>query len=361
MRIALDISQIVYEGTGVARFTEGLVKSIIRSKKNHTWIFFFQTFRRKLKKELLDEITSNGFPYHNLFIPPRVSDVWWNHLHMYSIDNLIPDLDWYISSDWSEPPANCKKATIVHDLVFRKYPETVDSYVRAVMQRKIHWVAKEDSVIFADSYATKNDLEQYYNVKGKIVVNYPGVTPLPKDPSLTKETIEKKFKIDKPFFIAVGKREPRKNLDALIEAFKELNNENILLLIVGQEGWGDEIKRTKNVHFTGYVTDSELRKLYEMSIGLIFPSLYEGFGFPAVEAMQLGTPVALSNTSSLAEIGDKAALLFNPTSISSITTAMHELLDKSTRDQLKKKGLEKAEKYTWDTYLYTLERTIESA
>lgn len=362
MRIALDISQIVYEGTGVARFTEGLLSAILNQKKsNHYWVFFTQTFRRDIDKHIISQITDNGYSYKDLLMPPKLGEFLWNQARIFPIDKLIHGLDWYISSDWTEPPAKCKKATIVHDLIFKRYPETVDGYVKSVMQRKIPLAVKECDVIFADSETTKGDLLEYYSAdKEKVIVNYPGVTMLATDARVTPEKVREKFMLKKKYIIAVGKKEPRKNLERLFSAFKKLAIPELELLVVGPSGWGAELKESENIKFTGFVSDPELRKLYEMSSGLVFPSLYEGFGYPAVEAMQLGVPVALSKTSSLEEIGRESALFFNPEDVDSIATGIETLLNNPAKEKNITAAREKAKTYSWENYLTTLIKTLET-
>ncbi len=360
MKIAIDISQIVYEGTGVGRFTQGLVDGILENSKEHNWIFFYQTLRRSIPQEMIQKISDKGFSYRNLMMPPTIGNIVWNKMHFVSIDPLIHGADWYISSDWTEPPSRKKKATIVHDLIFKRYPETVDASVKAVMESKVTYAVKECKVIFADSETTKNDLHEYYKVPDKkVVVNYPGVSALDYEGSSSAE-VKKKYKLHKPYFITVGKQEPRKNIDRLLQAFRQLNRDDIELLVVGQAGWGEQLTSFENVRFLGYVPDNELHYLYAESSGMVFPSLYEGFGYPAVEAMLAETPVALSNTSSLKEIGKDAGIFFEPENIDSITDAMFTLLEPSTRKKLVDKAKSKAEHYTWEKYYDTLIRTLEA-
>jgi hypothetical protein len=97
---------------------------------------------------------------------------------MMPVDSIIPNLDWFITSDWTEPPATCKKATIVHDLAFKRFPETIDEKILSVMKKKLGYVKTESTVIFADSQATKTDLVQYYQIpEEKVVAQFPGVSP----------------------------------------------------------------------------------------------------------------------------------------------------------------------------------------
>lgn len=360
MKIGIDISQAVYEGTGVARFTEGLTRAIIANPHGHTWTFFYYHFRRDLPAALLTDIKQAGHEIVTVPLPPKIMTYIWNTLHIWPIDTLIPGMDWFITSDWTEPPARCKKATIVHDLAFKRFPETVDPGILAVMQQKLALVAKESSLIFADSAATKADLAQYYQVTdNKVQVVYPGVQPITPhvpDPKLIKE----KFQITKPYLLTVGKLEPRKNLKRLFAAFQKMNNPEIELVVVGQKGWGDMPAPIPGIVMAGFVSDSELHALYAGAQGLVFPSVWEGFGYPAVEAMQHGIPTALSNRSSLAEIGAQRAFLFDPESVDEIVKALQALLtDTGKRAAYIKTGLEYVQGLTWSHYLEQCIQALE--
>jgi glycosyltransferase involved in cell wall biosynthesis len=360
MKIGIDISQAVYEGTGVARFTEGLTRAILQNPHGHSWTFFYYHFRRNLPESLLTEIQNAKVPLVSVPLPPKAMSFLWNDLHTLSIDTFVPGLDWFITSDWTEPPAKCKKATIVHDLAFKRFPETIDETIMSVMQKKLSLVSKESSLIFADSEATKTDLVEFYHLApDKIQVNYPGVTP-PKPTTVDLPALQKKFGFTKPYILTVGKLEPRKNLARLFEAFSRLNNPEIELVVVGQKGWGSMPAPVKGVHMAGFVSENELTSLYQHSLGLVFPSLWEGFGYPAVEAMLLGIPTALSGRSSLAEIGNSRALLFDPESVDGIFAALQQLIsDEQLRHDLSNKGLAFSKMLTWDRYLQQCVQTLE--
>jgi glycosyltransferase involved in cell wall biosynthesis len=360
MKIGIDISQAVYEGTGVARFTEGLARAILQNPHGHTWTFFYYHFRRNIPEALLNDIKAAGVPLVSIPLPPKAMSFLWNDLHTLSIDTFIPDLDWFITSDWTEPPAKCKKATIVHDLAFKRFPETIEATIMSVMQKKLALVSKESTLIFADSQATKTDLVEFYHVApDKVQVNYPGVMP-PQQTNIDLPTLQKKFGFTKPYILTVGKLEPRKNLARLFEAFARLNNPEIELVVVGQSGWGTMPAQVKGVHMAGFVSENELTSLYQHSLGLVFPSLWEGFGYPAVEAMLLGIPTALSGRSSLAEIGNSRSILFDPESIDGIFTALQQLIsDETLRQDLSTKGLAFSKMLTWDRYLQQCVQTLE--
>ncbi len=359
MRIGIDISQIVYEGTGVARFTRGLVESILQYDTHNEWIFFLSSFRKKPDQNLLSKIQEKGHKIFSIPLPPTILSVLWNDLHIMNIDSLIPRLDWFITSDWTEPPAHIKKATIVHDLTFMRYPETVEPSIISVQQKRLNRVKAESQVIFADSQSTKDDLSTYLTLEDKrITINYPGVTTKKQSSDAIYEVL-KKYKINKKFVLSVGKLEPRKNLHRLIDAFITLDNQEIELAIVGPKGWDkdteNQYKNVTNIKWLGYISDENLFALYQSALFFIFPSVWEGFGYPAVEAMQLGCPTALSNTSSLKELGNNASVLFDPWDVQSIKMTLHTLItDDTLRNELKMKGLKKADSFTWKKYFDTM-------
>lgn len=353
MKVGIDISQVVYSGTGVARFTRGLTEAIIKFDTTHEWIFFFSSLRQKIPSDLKKNIEKRGFKLINLPLPPTLLSFLWNTLHIIPIEALMGKFDWFISSDWTEPPSKMKKATIVHDLVFLRYPETLDNTILETQKKRLKWVKKESHLVFADSKATQKDLLNLVKIKkAQVKVIYPGV-------DLGKHVVKKG---KKPFILTVGKLEPRKNIKKLIDAFQRLDDKNIKLYVVGMPGWKSEDMQSPNVHFLGYVSDEQLANLYSSCLFFVYPSLWEGFGYPIIEAMNHGAPVATSNTSSLAEIAGNDAELFDPNDTESIYLALKKLVTNSAlRGELSKKGLIKSKMFTWEKYLSNLIHALENS
>ncbi len=367
MTIGLDISQIVYKGTGVARFTEGLVDAILSYDTNNRWVFYFFGLRQQPDPILVDRISESGHTLIRRPIPPTLLAILHNSIHYYTTPITIGNkssaqLDWFISSDWTEPELRCKKATIVHDLVFKRYPETVHTRIRNTQEERLAWVARESNCIFADSCATAKDLHEQYKIPDtKIIVNYPGInmqlfTPMIRPSS---QEILTNLKIPRKFILTVGKLEPRKNIQRLLEAFSHIDAD-VSLVVAGMEGWGNRPESDDpRIIFPGYVSDDELMVLYKSALCFVYPSLYEGFGYPVIEAMKYGCPVITSDTSSLSEITAKAALLVDPLSVDSIRKALIQMLnDTSLRKDLIAKGKKQASLYTWERYYQTLIRTL---
>lgn len=362
MNIGIDISQIVYQGTGSARFTQGLVNSICNYDKNNHWIFFFSSLRQKLPVQIKNKIQQFGGKIIQYSLPPTLLSLIWNDWHVFSIENIDPHLDWFITSDWTEPPARkTKKATIVHDLAFLRFPEAVAAKTIHVQKKRLQLVKQEAQLVFADSQSTKKDLIKLLDFpQDKIKVVYPGVEKI-KPSSLAKAQIMSRFSLVKPYVLTVGKIEPRKNLHRLISAFEKINNPQIDLVIVGPKGWEElDLPINNRIRLLGFVNDQQLVSLYENSLFFISPSIWEGFGYPVIEAMQLGIAVACSNTSSLQEIVGDAALTFDPFQVESIQKAITTLLDdKKLRLELAVKGKKQQQRFTWKNYYNELIHSLE--
>ena len=177
MKIGLDISQTIYVGTGSARYTTGAVDSILNYDKKNDWIFFFSALRKQLNKNLEKSILEKQFTLKKYPFPPSMLHYGWNRLHKIPIETLTGKLDWFITSDWTQPPAKCKVATIVHDLAFIRYPEVVAESIKQAQQKRLEWAKKESSIFLSLSHSTKADLIKALDInEDRIKVLYPPVT-----------------------------------------------------------------------------------------------------------------------------------------------------------------------------------------
>ncbi len=363
MKIGIDISQIVYEGTGVARFTHGLVEAILNYDQDNQWVFFFSSLRKRVPHSLEERIASKNHQLVKIKIPVSLLANLWNNLHLVTVDSFVGKLDWFITSDWTEPPSKIKKATIVHDLTYLRYPQTVDKIIKVTQQKRLSWVKRESKIIFADSQATRRDLASYLKIdEKKIIVNYPGVE-MKKTHNKTLDSTLKKYRLKKPFILTVGKLEPRKNLNRLIDAYTNLETKNIDLVIIGPKGWdtsiSQSVKKLDNVKILGYVEDDDLYNLYSSCLFFVYPSIWEGFGYPMVEAMKLGVPVAASNTSSMKEIGEGAVLLFDPFKTEEIKNAMEKMINnEDLRQKLITEGKNRSNSFSWKSYYDKMVKTL---
>lgn len=261
-----------------------------------------------------------------------------------------------------------KSITTIHDLIPLRLPyTTLDD--KNFYFKLINSSIKKSDLIISVSENTKFDILSQFNVNpDKIFVTY---QPIPNSEILFNpdffELIMHRYKLEKDkFFLFVGAIEPKKNLGRILQAFSKLDND-YPLVVVGKKGWlwDNEIgnleglfgeKNEIHIKFLNYVNRLELVHLYHGATALIFPSLYEGFGLPPLEAMYRGCPVITSNNSSLPEICGEAALFVDPYSVFEIKNALSKVIsDASLRSEMSRLGLLKAQDFTMEKYLYNLE------
>ncbi len=262
-------------------------------------------------------------------------------------------------------PSGLAKVVSIHDLILPLYSKYADP-----LSRSMHWLfgersAREADKIIADSRATAEDLKRIYGIPDpKIEVIYHGVGPSfkPQDPGVAAEYVANKYGASKDFILSVGTLGPHKNLVSLVKAVKVLRDRGALsfqVLVVGAKGRKRaqliELIRSaglagKAILLLGYVPDEDLPMLYSGSSLFVFPSLYEGFGLPLVEAMACGAPVVASNTSSIPEVVGDAGLLVPPTQPEAFAEAILRVrCDKGLRRAMIVKGLVQAAGFRWDT------------
>ena len=246
----------------------------------------------------------------------------------------------------------------VHDLGYRYYPAAHRPLDRFYLDLSTRYHVHAASHILADSQATRNDLVREYNADPtRITVVYPGVDETLKrvDDPVTIAAVRKKYGIHSEYVLYVGTLHPRKNLVRLIEAFSLLKSE-VKLVIAGQKGWlynriftrVRELGLEQRVIFPGYVADVDLPALLSGARVFVFPSLYEGFGFPVLEAMACGVPVLCSNASSLPEVAGDAALLVDPLDVKAWGVALERALtDENLRSELISQGYAQVRRFSW--------------
>lgn len=180
MKIAIDISQIAYEHTGVAQFTKNLVKNLVKIDKKNSYILFGSSLRRNnVLKEFSFDLSKDQKKVMTKFFlfPPVLLDFLWNRIHVAPIEWFIGDVDVFISSDWTQPPTKkAKKATILYDLIIYKYPNETDKKIVKTQKRRLRWVRKECNIIFCISEASKQDAVHILGIdEGRIHVIYAGI------------------------------------------------------------------------------------------------------------------------------------------------------------------------------------------
>lgn len=344
MKIAIDVSQMCYIGTGVARYVYGLTQALLKEDSPHTFILFAGTLRqRSFYQDLQQQIPWNKARWKILPLPPRFAGKMLNTIPL-PFEWLTGPVDVIHTSDWSEPFSYVPIVTTVHDLVFKIYPETVDPLILATQQKRLRRIVRDTSHVIVDSKSTKNDLMKIYAMPTeRITVIYPGIDQRYFPQSNNEiDRVKKKYNLPDQYILSLGTQEPRKNLARLIEACNELK---LPLVLTGKYGWGTPITTSKVISL-GYVDESDLPALYSGANVFAYPSLYEGFGFPVLEAMACGTPIVTSNISSLPELVGQAGVLVDPQNIFAITAGIKlAIQEKEQRSVL---GILQAKKFTWE-------------
>jgi glycosyltransferase involved in cell wall biosynthesis len=274
-------------------------------------------------------------------------------------------IDLFHAPHYVLPPLTpCKSVVTIHDCIHLRFPQYLPNRLAYAYARSSLWFATHRSNrVLTVSEASKRDILRYFRVPDrKIDVIYNAIDERFGAPP-TSEEIERvrdRYQLNAPFVLYAGNIKPHKNLERLIEAFHTLRRgdlEHVKMLIIGDEiskyatlrRAVHRYKLHKHVRFFGFVPDKTLAVLYRLARAFVFPSLYEGFGLPPLEAMASGTPVITSNLSSLPEVVGDAALLIDPYDADAIADAMRRvLLDSDLREDLRQRGLRRVAEFSWD-------------
>jgi len=282
------------------------------------------------------------------------------------LENIHPD--WYISTYFLPFRVPCSGAVIVHDVSFRAHPEYFPPVVSTYMRYLTGQAIRQARVVAFDSYFTACEAARYYPVVGdKGVITYPGIDPLFLQPVSEVKTVLDRYSLNPGYLLAIGNIHPRKNLERLLEAYLALKAElpSVPQMVwIGLPRWQSSalIKRAENVGIVlpGYVQAAHLPAIYRSARVFIYPSLYEGFGLPVLEAMASETPVICSSTTSLPEVAGDAALLVNPLDIAALKTAILSLLtDHELEQKLVARGLQQVIRFSYANTARTLYEALD--
>jgi len=345
MRIGIDASRAaVARRTGTESYSLNLIRGLLDCGPAHDFILYFRDAPRP---GLFSGGTHRVIPFPRLWTHARLSlelltaprpDVLFVPAHVLPLVHPLPAV------------------VTVHDLGYRYFPETHPLSQRLYLDWATRFSARSAARVIADSLATQNDLVRFYSIPPeKVAVVYPG-----RDESLRRvdpAAVRAKYNLPGGYLLHVGTLQPRKNLLRLIEAYGALRftfyAEPPALVLAGRPGWLSspilaQAKKFPDIRLLDYVPDEDLAGLYSGAAAFVFPSLYEGFGFPVLEAMACGAPVICSNTSSLPEIAGDAALLVDPADTAALAAAITRLLsDAELRAALVAKGYEQVKNFSW--------------
>ena len=352
MKIGIDISQVVY-GTGVSNYTKNLVKALLLQDKKNKYLLFGGSLRRQADLKTFVSGLKGNFESKFFPVPPMLGDILWNRLHVLPIEKLVGDLDVFHSSDWTQPPSKAFKVTTIHDLVPLKFPRHSHPKIVSTHKARIKWIKKEVDKVIVPSKTTKKDLLKIGLKEKRIVIIPEAPDPIFKPAKKTEiNKLKRKYRISGGYLLAVGVG-PRKNTERIISAYEKMQaGLNLKLVFTGHFHKG--VGQRRGVRFIGHVETKEMPVFYSGADALVYPSLYEGFGLPILEAFACKTPVVTSDTSSLPEISGNAAVLVDPYNVDSIAEGIRESLRQ--KKGFVKKGLARIKDFSWKE---TAKKTLE--
>ncbi|MDA1079296.1 MAG: glycosyltransferase family 1 protein [bacterium] len=377
LRVGIDITSVLY-GRGVSRYTTNLTRHLLAN--NRVKMSLYGTSLRqkseleKIAKELKAATEQKAHTVIRNY-PPSLYNFLWYKLGYPKIRSAMPDISLFHSWDWLQPPdRDLPLISTIHDLAMFQFPETAHPQILDMHRKSWEVLKKRNAHIIAVSRATKNDVINHLGIPAERI--HVVHEALPDEVVLVSnhltearyEQLKLELQLTKPYILFVGTREPRKNLTRLIAAWQSLNLPDLELLIAGSVGWDktNDLGKTPGLRFLDRVSDEALSVLYGEASVFAFPSLYEGFGLPILEAFHHGTPVVTSNTSSMPEVAGNAAELVDPLSEDSIAQALKKILNESVPEQQKRlqKMIIRSQMFGWqrvaDQTIDAYEQTVQT-
>jgi len=365
MRIAIDYSAAVNQRAGVGRLVRNQVLALAEVDPINDYQLIYARPNRGSAPPQFPK--AHNFSRHEIGLRERWLTIMWHRVKLpLAADWLSGPVDVYHSPDFVLPPLRHARGILtVHDLAFLMRPECADAHLRAYLEEVVPRSVRRADYIIADSENTRNDLVVLLGVHPDAVSVVPGgveahFAPVV-DPAALLEARARLGVGSAPFILAIGVIEPRKNLSLLMDAFallkrRQIGPPNLKLVLAGGNGWlVDGILEhhaaspvTADMLLPGFIPDNLLPAVYSAATVLAYPSLYEGFGLPILEAMACGTPVVASRASCLPEVAEGAAIMVDPDDVEDLAGALERALtDSDLRARLIKRGHERAAEYTW--------------
>lgn len=362
IRIGIDVTSAVAQGAGIGRYTRELVQALVRLDSKPSYCLF--SARAPKLTVVADPLPeAPNVEYRETWLSEKWLYRMWYRLHLpISVQRFTGEIDVFHSPDFVLPPVgDIPSVLTIHDLSFIHYPEAFTPSLLKYLNNVVPSSVARVNHVLADSLATKNDLIDIWQVPNeKVTVVYSGVNSSFR-PVTDKERIDhlrKKYELgDNPYILSVGTLQPRKNYEMLMRAFKPVaDSYDHQLIIAGGHGWMyEQIQKEidqqglgQRIRLIGFVEDQDLPALYSQASLFVFPSLYEGFGIPVLEAMACGVPAISSDSSSLPEVAGDAGLLISPVNQELWSKSIIQLLnDSARRTKMVAAGYLQARKFSW--------------
>lgn len=351
MRIGIDARVLEKKVTGIGRTLEGILRNIPDIDESIEFVLFTNSPIHFHSKNCVTVVTNSNHTSYKLLSPLWIYYILPSYLHKHGIDL-------YFSPNYYLPPSlhkkNIKSIVVVHDVIHKVKPEfhpfVYNTYLDVMVK---HTIAKSDCII-TDSVSSKRDIIHHYKIENnKVEVIYPFAHDkfYPRELSAEeKAVLQRKYRLPNEFILFVGVIEARKNITGILKINKRLQarGRNIPIVLIGREGYGgheliNQISSESNIQYLQYVEDDDLPLIYNLSKVFLFPSHYEGFGYPPLEAMKSGIPVVSSNAGSLPEIIGSNIPMADPDDTDSFVNEIEKLLFQDEYyNELKLRGMERA-------------------
>jgi len=363
MKVSIELQPCLKNKSGIGVYTYELTKRLQNYKDIEFEGNIFNFFNRNdIEKDIeglnIKKNTCSLFPYG---VYRRI----WSYVPIKYNFLFRRDIDIYQFFNFVIPPnISGKVITTIHDLTYILYPDTMDVSNRKRLENDMYSTIKRADYIITISESSKKDIIKHLHIdENKIEVIYPGVDETYKKVLSNDEimAVKNKYNILGKYVLYLGTLEPRKNIETIIRAyncFKQANKNNIKLVLAGKKGWlydsifklVEEFGLENDVIFTDYIADMDKAPLYQGAEIFLFPSLYEGFGIPVIEAMASRTPVITSNSSSLPEVAGDAAIITDPLDYQEISNSIERILnDNELQEKMINEGIKQADKFNWDS------------
>lgn len=355
MKVCVDIQSAIGQRAGVGRYTKSLVEHLGDEAGSDELILFYFDFSRR----------GDPFPARAArrkvvrWCPGRVAQKAWKTIGWPPFDRFSGPADVFHFPNFVRPPLTRGRSVVtIHDVSFLRFPETTERKNLKYLNAQIRKTAEQSDLIITDSEFSVREIREHLDVpEERVTAIHPGLTPNMASPDRGAiETMRRALNLERPYLLFVGTIEPRKNIPFLVEVFERLKAFDGDLVLAGMRGWKYEpiLERMKHsrkadrIRYLEYVDEKWMPALYAGAELFLFPSLYEGFGFPPLEAMMCGTPVLSSTAGSLPEVlGEAAEWVPDFDSALWAERAATLLGDDARREALRKAGRTQAGRYRW--------------
>jgi glycosyltransferase involved in cell wall biosynthesis len=344
MRIVVDVTPLSLPRTGIGNYVRGMVAGLTEAAGDAHEVVGFAVTGYRGRREI--EASLEGLPIARRIFALPLGRAWraaWNRLRVPHAERVVGSLDVFHFSEWVYvPQRRGVRATTMHDLVPLRFPDLVHPRTLRMHAAKVRYAAASCDVIVANSRFTAADVAERLSFPpDRIQVAHPGIDPVfrPTGP---------RARLERPYILGVSTLEPRKNLGGLVRAFELLRRRRDdldLVLAGGLRPGGRPPQLAEGVRLLGYVEDEELASLYRGASAFVYPSLFEGFGLPIVEALASGTPTVASAHPSLDEASGTAALRGDPQDSEALAEAIEAAL--AADPDRRAEGLRHAAQFTW--------------